>query len=84
MNLLTVAAEVGSLLEVELDGGRVYLDDAGNLFALPEDAAIRESPGSATASAMSPRGMNPSRLRGIGLFSHALRDESAESRAYSQ
>ena len=35
-------AEVGTLLVIELDGGRVYLDDDGNLFALPEDAAIRD------------------------------------------
>ena len=41
-NSLTVAAEVGSLLVIELDGGRVYLDDDGNLFALPEHAAIRD------------------------------------------
>ena len=33
---------MGSLLVIELDGGRVYLDDDGNLFALPEDAAIRD------------------------------------------
>ncbi len=42
MNALTVAAEVGTLLIIELDGGRVYLDDAGNLFALPTHAAIRD------------------------------------------
>ena len=41
MNSLTLA-EVGLLLVIELDGGRVYLDDDGNLFALPEDAAIRD------------------------------------------
>ena len=35
-------AEVGVLLGIELDGGRVYLDDDGNLFALPEDAAVRD------------------------------------------
>ena len=34
-------AEAGLLLVIELDGGRVYLDDDGNLFALPEHAAIR-------------------------------------------
>ena len=27
---------------IELDGGRVYLDDAGELFALPAHAAIRD------------------------------------------
>ena len=27
---------------IELDGGRVYLDDSGNLFALPAHAAIRD------------------------------------------
>ena len=27
---------------IELDGGRVYLDDDGNLFALPAHAAIRD------------------------------------------
>ena len=42
MNSLTVAADVGSLLVIELDGGRVYLDDSGNLFALAEHAAIRD------------------------------------------
>ena len=42
MNALTVAADVGSLLVLELDGGRVYLDDDGNLFALP--AYIPRSP----------------------------------------
>ena len=35
-------AEVGSLLVLELDGGRVYLNDGGELFALPEHAAIRD------------------------------------------
>ena len=35
-------AEVGTLLVIELDGGRVYLDDDGNLFALPAHAAIRD------------------------------------------
>ena len=35
-------AEVGVLLGIELDGGRVYLDDSGNLFALAEHAAIRD------------------------------------------
>ena len=30
------------LLVIELDGGRVYLDDGGNLFALPAHAAIRD------------------------------------------
>ena len=42
MNSRTVAAEVPTLLVIELDGGRVYLDDSGNLFALPEHAAIRD------------------------------------------
>ena len=32
----------GTWLVVELDGGRVYLDDGGNLFALPAHAAIRD------------------------------------------
>ena len=41
-NSLTVAAEVGSLLVIELDGGRVYLDDSGNLFALPAHVVIRD------------------------------------------
>ena len=31
---------MGSLLVIELDGGRVYFDDDRNLFALPEHAAI--------------------------------------------
>ena len=35
-------AEVGVLLVIELDGGRVYLDDGGELFALPAHAAIRD------------------------------------------
>ena len=35
-------AEVGVLLVIELDGGRVYLDDVGNLFTLPAHAAIRD------------------------------------------
>ena len=42
MNALTVAADVPTLLVIELDGGRVYLDDVGNLFALPAHAAIRD------------------------------------------
>ena len=42
MNARTVAADVPTLLVIELDGGRVYLDDAGNLFALPAHAAIRD------------------------------------------
>ena len=41
MNALSLA-EVGSLLVIELDGGRVYLNDGGNLFALPAHAAIRD------------------------------------------
>ena len=35
-------ADGGTWLVIELDGGRVYLDDAGELFALPEHAAIRD------------------------------------------
>ena len=35
-------AEVGALLGIEFDGGRVYLDDGGELFALPAHAAIRD------------------------------------------
>ena len=35
-------AEVGALLVIELDGGRVHLDDDANLFARPKDAAIRD------------------------------------------
>ena len=35
-------SKVGSVLVIELDGGRVYLDDDGNLLSLPEDAAIRD------------------------------------------
>ena len=41
-NSQTVAAEAAPLLVIELDGGRVYLDDDGNLFALPTHAAIRD------------------------------------------
>ena len=35
-------ADGGTWLVIELDGGRIYLDDAGELFALPEHAAIRD------------------------------------------
>ena len=42
MNSRTVAAEVPTLLMIELDGGRVCLDDRGNLFALPTHAAIMD------------------------------------------
>ena len=42
MNSLTVAADAAPLLVLEFDGGRVYLDDDGNLFALPEHAAVRD------------------------------------------
>ena len=35
-------AHGGTWLVIELDGGRVYLDDAGNLFALAAHAAIRD------------------------------------------
>ena len=35
-------AHGGTWLVIELDGGRVYLDDAGELFALPAHAAIRD------------------------------------------
>ena len=41
MNSLTLA-EAPNLLVIELDGGRVYLNDGGDLFALPEHAAIRD------------------------------------------
>ena len=40
MNSLTIEEVGPSLLVIELDGGRVYLDDSGNLFALPKDTAI--------------------------------------------
>ena len=40
-NALTLA-EAPNLLVIELDGGRVYLNDRANLFALPEHAAIRD------------------------------------------
>ena len=36
------SAHGGAWLVLELDGGRVYLDDGGNLFALPAHAAIRD------------------------------------------
>ena len=42
MNSRTVATEVDPVLAIALDGGRVYLDDDGNLFALPAHAAIRD------------------------------------------
>ena len=42
MNSRTVAAKTGALLAIEFDGGRVYLDDDGNLFALPEHAAVMD------------------------------------------
>ena len=35
-------AHGGTWLVIELDGGRVYLDDSGNLFALAAHAAIRD------------------------------------------
>ena len=35
-------AHGGTWLAIDLDGGRVYLDDAGNLFALAAHAAIRD------------------------------------------
>ena len=40
-NALTLA-EAPNLLVIELDGGRVYLNDSANLFSLPEHAAIRD------------------------------------------
>ena len=40
MNSITGAADAAPLLVLEFDGGRVYLDDDGNLFALPAHAAI--------------------------------------------
>ena len=41
-NYYLTRADGGCWLVIELDGGRVYLDDAGNLFALPAHAAIRD------------------------------------------
>ena len=35
-------ADGGCWLVIELDGGRVYLNDGGELFALPAHAAIRD------------------------------------------
>ena len=35
-------ADGGCWLVIELDGGRVYLNDSGELFALPAHAAIRD------------------------------------------
>ena len=35
-------AHGGTWLVIELDGGRVYLNDGGELFALPAHAAIRD------------------------------------------
>ena len=37
-----VRPEGGAWLVIELDGGRVYLNDGGELFALPAHAAIRD------------------------------------------
>ena len=36
------SAHGGTWLAIDLDGGRVYLDDGGNLFALAAHAAIRD------------------------------------------
>ena len=35
-------SEGGSWLVLELDGGRVYLNDGGDLFALPVHAQVRD------------------------------------------
>ena len=40
MNKHSLADAGPLLLKIELDGGRVYLDDSGNLFALPTDMTI--------------------------------------------
>ena len=40
-NALTLA-EAPNLLVIELDGGRVYLNDSADLFSLPAHAAIRD------------------------------------------
>ena len=44
---------------IELDGGRVYLDDSGNLFALPAHAAIRDRFVDALNASGAPTGCAP-------------------------
>ena len=41
-NKRPISSTGGSWLEIELDGGRVYLNDSGNLFARAKDVAIRD------------------------------------------
>ena len=41
-NTRPISTTGGSWLEIELDGGRVYLNDSCDLFALAKDAAIRD------------------------------------------
>ena len=64
-------AEVGSLLVIELDGGRVYLNDSGNLFALPKDAAIRDRFLGALDATGASGGCPPLRLLHANLLARA-------------
>ena len=66
-------AEVGSLLVIELDGGRVYLADDGNLFALPAHAAIRDRP----VDALNASGASPGSSLPLPLLSANLMAETA-------
>ena len=57
MNARTVAAEVPTLLVIEFDGGRVYLDDAGNLLRPPRARRDPRSPGGRAQRLRSPHGL---------------------------
>ena len=64
-------AEVGALLVIELDGGRVHLDDDGNLFARAQDAAIRDRFLAALDATGAGPGCPPLRLLHANLMARA-------------
>lgn len=66
-------AEVGSLLVIELDGGRVYLDDGGELFTLPAHAAIRDR----FLAALNASGASPGSSLPLPLLTANLMAETA-------
>ena len=71
-NALTVAANVPTLLVIELDGGRVYLDDAGNLFTHAAHAAIRDRLVAALAATGATGGCPPLPLLHANLLARAV------------
>ena len=66
-------ADGGCWLVIELDGGRVYLDDGGELFALPAHATIRDR----LVDALNASGARPGSSLPLPLLTANLMAETA-------